>query len=181
MSQAHILSTPGGSITIVQAQPSDLAVMTEILEEAALWIESLDIDQWRPGEFLGLASQQRMAQNIREGEAYLVLCEEQVIGTITVHAGNTIDEKLWGHDTLKDALYVHRLAILRAFAGKSIGGILLRWAEQLAKHAGKSFLRLDCMADNSALCAYYERYGFTCRGIIGENWKSSIYEKNVAI
>lgn len=180
MSQEHILTTPIGAVTIVQAQPSDLAVMTEILEEAAIWIESLDIDQWRPGEFLGASSQVRMAQNIRDGEGYLVLHEEQVIGTITVHEGSAIDEELWGNETLKDALYVHRLAILRAFAGNGIGIMILRWAEKVAMDAGKTFLRLDCMADNAALCTYYERYGFTCRGIIGENWKSSIYEKSVS-
>ncbi len=179
MSQEHLLSTPTGAIIIKQAQPSDIAVMTEILEEAALWIASLDIDQWRPGDFLGTSSQIRMAQNICAGEAYLVLHEEQVIGTITVQDGKAIDEELWGHETLKDALYVHRLAILRAFAGKGIGSMILRWAEKVTLDAGKMFLRLDCMADNTALCAYYERYGYTCRGIIGENWKSSIYEKSV--
>ena len=180
MSQEHILSTPIGAITIVQAQPSDLAVMTEILEEAAIWIASLDIDQWRPGDFLGTSSQVRMTQNISEGEAYLVLYDEQVIGTITVQEGSAIDEELWGHETLQNALYVHRLAIRRAFAGKSIGYTLLHWAEQLAANAGKTFLRLDCMADNAALCAYYERDGFTCRGVIGQNWKASIYEKSVS-
>ncbi|HLJ35204.1 MAG TPA: GNAT family N-acetyltransferase [Ktedonobacteraceae bacterium] len=180
MSQEHILTTPIGAITIVQAQSSDLAVITEILEETALWIESLDIDQWRPGYFLGTSSQLRMAQNISDGEAYLVLYEEQVIGTITVQAGSAIDEELWGNETLKDALYVHRLALRRAFARKGIGYMLLHWAEGLATHAGKTYLRLDCMADNAALCTYYERDGFICRGIIGENWKSSIYEKSVS-
>lgn len=180
MSQEHILSTPIGAITLVQAQPSDLAVITEILEEAAIWIASLDIDQWRPGYFLGTSSQLSIAQNIREGEAYLVLYNEQVIGTITVQAGSAFDEELWGDETLQDALYVHRMSVRRPFAGRGIGYVLLKWSEQLAASAGKTSIRLDCMADNSALCAYYERWGFTCRGIIGQNWKSSIYEKSVS-
>lgn len=180
MTQAHVLSTPIGAITVVQAQPSDLAVMTEILEEAALWIESLDIDQWRPGYFFATSSQKRMAENIRDGEVYLVLCDEQVIGTITVQVGSAIDEELWDHDTLNEALYIHRLAIRRRFAGHGLGYMLMHWAEHLAKQAGKTYLRLDCMADNAALCAYYERDGFIRRGIIGESWKSSIYEKNIS-
>jgi hypothetical protein len=82
MSQEHIFPTPIGAITTVQAQPSNLAIITDILEEAASWIASL--------------------------------------------------------------------------------------------------LRLDCMAANAALCAYYERYGFMCRGIIGQKWQASLYEKSVS-
>lgn len=169
-----------GPITIIQAQPSDLATITDILEEAASWIASLGIDQWQPDSFLDASGQQRIAQNIGQREAYLVLYNEQVIGTVTVQEGSAIDEELWGYETLQDALYVHRLAVRRVFAGRGIGYVLLKWAEQPAANAGKTFLRLDCMADNSALCAYYERTGFTCRGIIGQNWKSGIYEKSVS-
>lgn len=180
MSQEHIFPIPGGTITIVQAQPSDLAVITDILEEAASWIASLDINQWRPGDFRQPASQFRIAQNISRGEAYLALYDKQVIGTITAQAGGTLDEELWGHETLHDALYIHRLAIQRKYSGKGTGSILLRWAEQLATNAGKTSLRLDCMADNTDLCTYYERWGFTCRGIIGQKWKASCYEKSVS-
>ncbi len=180
MSQEHIFPTPIGTITIVQAQPANLAIITGILEEAASWIASLDIDQWQPGDFRQSANQSRIAQNINRGEAYLALYDKQVIGTITVQAGSAIDEELWGHERLHDALYVHRLVIQRKYAGKGIGSIFLRWAEQLAMDAGKPFLRLDCMAANTALCAYYERYGFMCRGIIGQKWKASLYEKSVS-
>jgi GNAT superfamily N-acetyltransferase len=180
MSQEHIFPTPIGTITIVQAQPSDLATITDILEEAASWITSLDIDQWRPGDFRQSDSQSRIAHNINRGGAYLALYNGQAIGTITIQAGGVLDEKLWGHERVHDALYVHRLTVQRKYTGEGIGNILLRWAEQLAEDAGKTFLRLDCMADNSALCTYYERYGFSCRGIIGQKWKARLYEKSVS-
>ena len=176
MSQQHTFPTSIGDITITQAQLADIVTITGILEEAAFWITSLGLDQWQPGSFLDTASQKRIAQNMNHGEVYLASYEKQTIGTITVQEGGALDEELWGHETLHDALYIHRVAIRRTFAGKGIGEILLHWAEQLAIDAGKTFLRLDCMADNAALCAYYERYGFTCRGIIGENWKASLYE-----
>lgn len=180
MSQEHILPTPIGPIMIIQAQPSDLAAITDILEEAASWIASLGIDQWQPGSFLNTSSQKRIAQNIGHGEVYLAFYNGQAIGTITVQEGSAFDEELWSYETLQDALYVHRLAVRRAFAGKGIGYVLLKWAEQLAANTGKAFLRLDCMADNAALCTYYERWGFTCRGTIGQSWKANIYEKSVS-
>jgi RimJ/RimL family protein N-acetyltransferase len=47
---------------------------------------------------------------------------------------------------------------------------------------GKKFIRLDCMAENPALCAYYEQVGFTHRGETqGKGWKAALYEKKVPI
>jgi RimJ/RimL family protein N-acetyltransferase len=45
---------------------------------------------------------------------------------------------------------------------------------------GKKFIRLDCMAENPALCAYYEQAGFTyCGETRGKGWKAALYEKKV--
>ena len=45
---------------------------------------------------------------------------------------------------------------------------------------GKKFIHLDCMAENSALCTYYEQVGFTYRGERrGKGWKAALYEKKV--
>jgi GNAT superfamily N-acetyltransferase len=77
---------------------------------------------------------------------------------------------------------VHCLAIRRAFAGIGLGRYLLQWAEQRIAAVGKKFIRLDCMAENPALCAYYEQVGFTHRGETqGKGWKAALYEKKVPI
>ena len=36
--------------------------------------------------------------------------------------------------------------------------------QRLASFCGKHYIRLDCWADNAALCAYYRRTGFVFCG-----------------
>ena len=58
---------------------------------------------------------------------------------------------------------MHGLAIGRGFAGRRLGRELLRWAEDHVARSGRSYLRLDCMAENRGLNGYYVRAGFRCR------------------
>ncbi len=56
-------------IVIVQAQPADIDAVLDILEDAARWLVSRDIDQWRPGSF----DRHAVAARIERGEVYLAL------------------------------------------------------------------------------------------------------------
>ncbi len=60
------------------------------------------------------------------------------------------------------AAYLHRMAVRRHAAG--IGAAVLSWAAGLARQHGCQALRLDCVASNDRLRAYYERTGFAYRG-----------------
>jgi GNAT superfamily N-acetyltransferase len=60
------------------------------------------------------------------------------------------------------ALYVHRMAVRRSAAG--LGTVILRWAAGVAREQGREALRLDCVASNGPLRAYYEAAGFVHRG-----------------
>ena len=175
MKQEHILPTPAGYITIEQAGLSDLNTVIDILEEVAFWLASRGIDQWRPGSFLG-PRYASIAEQVNRGEVYLAKLNAKPVGTLTMQWE---DKKFWG-DVPDDAAYVHRIAIRRAYAGKDLGRQLLRWAESAAAAAGKNFLRLDCMAENSALCEYYERADFEyCGEIQGKGWRGRLYEKRI--
>lgn len=166
-----------GQIKLVQAQSSELDTVVDILEEAASWLASRGIDQWLPGSFLG-PRYDSISDQVNRGEVYLAKLEGKSVGTLTLQWG---DKKFWG-DVPDDAAYVHRIAIRRACAGKGLGRQLLQWAESTAARAGKTFLRLDCMAENLALCEYYERANFVCRGEIqGEGWRGRLYEKRISV
>ena len=175
MQQEQTLLTPAGQISIVQAQASELDIVVDILEEAASWLASRGIDQWRPGSFLG-PRYASIADQVNRGEIYLAMLDGKPVGTLTLQWE---DKKFWG-DVPDDAGYVHRIAIRRACAGIGLGRQLLQWAERAAAAAGKDFLRLDCMAENQALCEYYERANFEYRGEIqGKGWRGRLYEKKV--
>jgi GNAT superfamily N-acetyltransferase len=58
-----------------------------------------------------------------------------------------------------EALYVHRLAVLRSEAGKGWSRRLLDWSAQEARRRGRSYLRLDTEL-RPKLIALYESAGF---------------------
>lgn len=164
--------TGRAGIEVVPAKPADIEAVLSILEEAARWLASRGIDQWR----LGSSPRDRVVNRIERGEVYLAVIDGRPIGSLVLQWS---DEETWG-DVPEDAGYVHGLAIRRALAGRGLGRELLRWAENRAAAAGKEYLRLDCAAGNRALNGYYERAGFAFRG-----WASvrglevSLYEKEV--
>jgi len=163
-----------GGIEVVRAGVSDLDTVLSILEEAARWLVYRGIDQWQPGSF----SRQRIADRIERGEMYLAKLAGQTCGTLALQWA---DEEVWG-DVPGDAGYVHGLAIRRQFGGRGLGRELLRWAEERAALPSKSYLRLDCIAENRELNEYYERAGFCCRGQ-AKVWglEVNLYEKRVDI
>jgi hypothetical protein len=54
------------------------------------------------------------------------------------------------------------MATKRGFSG--LGDRILNWVEHRAATAGKSHVRLDCVASNTDLCRYYQTRGFRPRG-----------------
>jgi ribosomal protein S18 acetylase RimI-like enzyme len=66
------------------------------------------------------------------------------------------------------------------FSGLGLGNKLLDWAEKYIRDCGKSFFRLDCMADNEELNTFYIRAGFNYRGRVdGKGWSANLYEKEL--
>jgi hypothetical protein len=54
------------------------------------------------------------------------------------------------------------MAVRREAAG--LGAAILAWAADAARRHGRTALRLDCVASNDRLRAYYEAAGFVHRG-----------------
>lgn len=162
-------------ITVVRAKAGDLDAVIEVLNEAAEWLHSKGIDQWRPGRPESF-SRQSIAEKIRLGEVYLAKRNQLVVGTVTLQWS---DRFFWVDDET-DAGYVHKLAIRPAYTGRGLGNRLLEWAEQATKAAGKNYLRLDCMFDDPRIRQYYEDAGFNYRGEVkGNGWRAALYEKQL--
>lgn len=170
MANEHISGL--ADVTIERAALDDADIVLDILEEAAWWLLSRGIQQWVPEQF----KREPLLAHITAGEVYLVWRNGAALGTLTLQWA---DPRIWGEQAA-DAGYVHGLAIRRAVGGQSVGRALLAWAERQAADAGKAYLRLDCMAENAALRAYYERAGFThVRDVFGKTWSASLYEKTL--
>ena len=162
------------NLEIREARPADLNTVLSILEEAARWHVCRGIEGWSPGSF----SRTRILARIERGEMCLAELEGHPVGTFALQWS---DEETWGR-TPEDAGYVHGLAVRRDFAGRGLGRELLGRAESMAAESGKRYLRLDCVAENAALNAYYERAGFCYRGrvrVMGLD--VSLYEREVRV
>jgi ribosomal protein S18 acetylase RimI-like enzyme len=168
MTEADTIMTAVGELTIARARPEDADTVLAILLDASRWLVARGIDQWRPEHF----TPEELLTDIARGEMYLATRDSAPVGTLKLQWE---DRPTWG-DMPDDAGYVHRLAVRRVFAGRALGQRLLEWAARRAAASGKTYLRLDCIAANRALRAYYERAGFTLRR---EVCGSALFEKRV--
>ena len=143
-----------GRLLIRQATSADADAIVETLAEAARWVEELDgTIMWVEGEL----EQERVRA---ETEAAMFVVGE-VDGRVAGAMRFQLEDRLfWPDLDGADSAFVHRLAVRRAFAGQGISTALLEWGVNRARTLGKRYLRLDCDADRSRLCALYERFGF---------------------
>jgi GNAT superfamily N-acetyltransferase len=141
------------TITISQALPHEVETVCAILLEAADWLRDRGIPMWRSDEL----SPEGIAADVAKGYFFLARRVEEAVGTIKFQLEDTI---FWPDTPAGEAAFVHRVAIRRAFAGGQLSALLLRWAADRARGAGRRFLRLDCEASRLRLRAVYERCEF---------------------
>jgi protein-tyrosine phosphatase len=152
----------GEPLRVALAAASDLATVVALDEESAVWLRARGFDPGEPPRPLADIYRERLAS----GEVYLAWLGAEPVGMLTLQ---TTDHRVWP-EAAPDALYVHGLMVSRRHIGERIGLRLLDWASAQVVAAGRAYLRLDCLAKNPVLRAYYERAGFTYRGTI--RWKA---------
>lgn len=158
---------------MIRAQPHDLATVLGLFENARAWMISRGTNSWRPVAHWGDLIAQKIARRI----VYLAWLDGEVVGAIAL---DWATEELW-NTASNNAGYLAHFATSRTLAGSGIGAQMLRWAENEARHAGKDYLRLNCWAENQALCAYYESAGFERRSTVSlDGFPVALYEKRIS-
>lgn len=157
MTRDETITMPHGELAIRQARPADTDALTVIYDDVVEWQKARGMPPGLPP----MPMREIVARRIARGVIYLASLDGAPAGTITLE---TDDREVWPEAVTDDALYVHGLAVPRSFAGKEIGLAMLAWAERVAASEDKTYVRLDCMADNPALRAYYVRAGFADSG-----------------
>jgi GNAT superfamily N-acetyltransferase len=157
------------------ASQSHQSIIIEILEDARAWLKTKGINQW-PFPFTS-----EWVNKCLDRQEFFLANVDHV--TVAVFRLLNTDPFIWDENT-EDAIYIHSLAVRRSWQGREIGSVLLRWVEDYAVQNHRPFLRLDCMAENSALCQYYEQAGFVaCRmkeiQIREFLYKAQLFEKAV--
>jgi GNAT superfamily N-acetyltransferase len=135
------------------AGEEDAASVSSILVEAASWVAARGMPLWPIEQLSGRA----IAADIAAGRFVLATMETQAIATLRL---TREDPECWPDAVPGVALYVHRIAVRRAWAGRGLVGILLAWCEKQAAALGCSQVRLDCDSGRTKLRALYEDLDF---------------------
>jgi len=169
---------PGAPEAVIRpATFAEVEISASILDEAAVWAESQGRASWPPGWFVGPDSTgiARLRHDVESNSLYLVWIRGEPAATFSLPA---VDTRFWP-DAGDDALYLHRFGVRRHGAGT--GGRAVTWIVGEVRRRGRSYLRLDCLADNPDIRRYYESFGFLERGETTiEGTRFSLYELPVA-
>lgn len=121
----------------------------EIIKEAAIWLEKKKERLWFPSDI----DKEKISNDKDE---FIVLWEKDI--SVAAMILNDDDNGLWGDR--KKALYLHKLAVKRAFAGQGYSRKMIEYAIDYCEKKEISFLRLECDAKRKKLCKLYEKSGF---------------------
>jgi len=76
------------------------------------------------------------------------------------------DPIIWGEDSGKSAMYIHRIVTNPNFRGRGYAKTITEWAKEHASEKELRFVRMDTWGDNQKLKEYYEGCGFKYRGLV---------------
>jgi GNAT superfamily N-acetyltransferase len=140
-------------ITIRQAAAADVAIVDQMIREAAAWVDALGVVMWDDGEL----DADRIRTEVAGGMFFLAVVGGEVAGAIRFQLE---DQLFWPDRPAGEAAFVHRLVARRAFKGRGVARALLEWAKGHARAHGRGLLRLDCDANRPKLHTLYESCGF---------------------
>ncbi|MEH2090989.1 GNAT family N-acetyltransferase [Nostoc sp.] len=140
-------------ISIRQATIEDTAIVSDMLLEAALWLQQSGRTLWHESE----VSRESMSKDVANGLFFIAEWAGEPAGTIKFQLEDLL---FWPDISEEESAFVHRLAVRRHYSGGKVSSALLAWAVEQAKTLGRHYLRLDCDASRPRLRAIYERFGF---------------------
>ncbi|HIW31152.1 MAG TPA: GNAT family N-acetyltransferase [Candidatus Paenibacillus intestinavium] len=160
-----------------QATAEDMNVIRDLIVHTVNWLKSMGSTQWNslPNE----QDDHYLANAIANGEVIVFrkTGTDALAGSVILqqHPGDW-DRKLWGAiaASKNDAIYLHRLIVNREYSSRELGSHILSWIDQSIQFTGRDRIKLDCIAHNEKLNAFYMRCGFT---YMGETDGFIIYEK----
>ena len=142
------------------ARPVDATLVMDLVTEVCAWLAERGIQQWssppRP------EVRELLAREIAAGEVYLA--QLNGAGVVGMLRFEWHDADLWPNDP-DGGGYVHSFLVRPGYHGQAIGAGMLSWAADHVRARARRNLRLDCVAGNETLRAYYERLGFRYRGV----------------
>ena len=91
------------------------------------------------------------------------------------------DPHFWPDIVKGKSLFLHKVAVIRDYAGKGFSKELIDFAKAKAKYLGIKKLRLDCHKRRDRVRSVYEKQGFVCveeKTLFGK-YETAFYECNL--
>lgn len=150
-------------IEAVQSTADDAPAIMDLLLQTAQWLKSKGSTQW--GALLQGEDHHNTKESARRGDVYLFKDGETLAGIVTLlRSPSPWDIALWGEEGHEQAVYLHRLAINRAYSGVNLGDAIVQWVHTSIRFDGKDRIRLDCIDSNPVLDKFYRSAGYTYKG-----------------
>jgi GNAT superfamily N-acetyltransferase len=140
------------SLVITRGTLADVNEADVLIRATAEWLIRRGEPLWGPNE----TSLEELERVARIGELVIGRVAHELATCMFLHDE---DRLFWPHVAAGEALYIHRLAVARKFAGRGYAHGMLDWAAHEARTQGRSFLRLDC-EPRAKLLALYQSAGY---------------------
>lgn len=172
MSLLDAYQTEQGELKLYHAERTQLPDILILLRNAAEWMISRQIEQWKPEMF----TEEAINDYFENREIYIAYLNETPAGLYTIQFD---DPTYWKDKNDPDYGYLHRLTVHSSLRGLNLGPWLLESAERVVQQRGKKGLRLDCVAHNRKLNHFYQMQGFRLMGVsdMGTRY-ASLYQKS---
>lgn len=148
------MSPSAGGPALEAGTERDVDAFLALLEEAAAWLWSRGIEQWRPRT---MAARRSLYVHAARAGGLLVLRDGPALRAGCLATPRR--DPYWEPSRLP-ARYLHALVVARSAAGRGLGRAVLAGAAARAQDEGAALLRLDCWDGNETLRAYYREAGF---------------------
>lgn len=138
---------------VQKAVLADALEVLKLLQSVASWLETDGPGKLWPASDFQLSD---IEQKLARSEVVVLRSDGQLAACMYIEES---DERFWPEAAPGEALYLHKIAVDRHFAGLGFSQLLLDWAADYARVNGYKFLRLDC-APREKLVRVYTRAGF---------------------
>jgi GNAT superfamily N-acetyltransferase len=159
---------------IHRANLSDLQTISDVLLEAFSWMEEGGTSLWTRDEI----SCESIRADVAAGCYYLLSDGGDIQATFMIQ---NEDSLYWPEAKAGEALYLHRIAVRRAFAGTGLTRSILAFVVEQARAENLGLIRLDCDRTRAGLNNLYTSLGFSFHSsVVIEDYHGSRYELKVA-
>ena len=134
--------------TVNYANSKDEALAAaQVLQDVSQWLENTQQGLWKPQQF----SSDWALRHLEKHELVILKVGDKVAATMLLLLE---DADFWEDYPSSKAVFVHKLAVARAFAGQGLARALLEFAALEARRLGRAWVRLDSAKRQVHWCLY---------------------------